>query len=106
MDWLRFCIYFCMMEVFEILGLEDGVFELDDLLGSCATCGTSPSWICYLIYFSVVAEGLDYISLARNIQCVSDVCMGVGYQDEYEVYLAARDISCLSFSVCLQLLRS
>ena len=101
-----FCIYFCMMEVFEILGLEDGVFELDDLLDYVRDMWNVADWICYLIYFQSWRKGRDYISLARNIQCVSDVCMGVGYQDEYEVYLAARDLKLyLSFSVCLQLLK-
>ena len=35
---LGFCAYFCMIEVVEILGLEDGTFDLDDVLTCASRC--------------------------------------------------------------------
>lgn len=41
------------MELFEILGLEDGVFELDDVLSYMSDLWNVMDWICYMLYVQV-----------------------------------------------------
>ena len=40
-------------ELFEILGLEDGVFELDDVLSYMSDLWNVMDWICYTLYVQV-----------------------------------------------------
>jgi hypothetical protein len=101
-----FCAFFCFLEVLEILGLEDGSFDLDDILNYVKDIWNITDWACYSIYFYAWAIGREYLAIARGGGCTSAICSGVGYEDDYLAFAAVRDLKLyLSLSICLQLLK-
>jgi len=98
-------IFFSMLEIFDILGLEDGVFELEDVLTYAKDMWNLMDWLCYILVFMTWKSAMVFVDAERNPVC-SPICETLGHQDNYVSFDAARATKTyLSLCVCVQLLK-
>ena len=98
-------IFFCVLEICEILGLEDGVFDLSDLATYCSNVWNLMDWLNYSIFFIVWWKLSAYVHLVGSPKCAL-LCQTIGYHDDWEVMETVRAGKFyLSLCVCIQLLK-
>ena len=111
--WLAFSltIFFCLMELIELSGLQDGKLELADLLSYFTNVWNLMDWANYGIFFFVfgtlrrMIELHDATSGYAAETCVG-LCQTVGYRDEWELFQTTRDAKrYLGLCVAIQLLK-
>ena len=90
------------MEIFEIMGLEDGVFDISDLFSYFGDMWNIFDWLCYTIYLYAFYRGQQYIDKVRNPACGYS-CEVIGHLDEHDAMAEASSLKLyLSMTICIQ----
>ena len=92
--------FFCFLEVIEISGLSDGVFELSDIVDYVTNVWNFMDWLNYLIFFFAFGTFQKVIRLENSEHPCALLCQTVGYQDEWEMYYTVKQPGTSSACAC------
>ena len=98
--------FFCILELVEISGLQDGVFELSDIVDYVTNLWNMMDWLNYGLFFVTFFKFRDTIALEAAGAPCSVLCQGVGFQDDWELFVTMKAAKkYLSLCTCIQLLK-
>jgi len=93
---LGFTIFFCALEVVEIVDL--GFMYFADLWNVM-------DWLNYLVFFLVFVTIQQFLSEVNDVPC-APICQSIGFQDDWQSMETVRNAKLyLSLCVCIQLLK-